>query len=197
MSRRGRAVAFLAAGDRSRRRSPRRDRRRLRLERRPRLRRAAPGRRRSARRCRPGRPIGPQAGRGRRSRCAGCRRASSRRARSRRRRKRSGSSPRPRCPAGSYLLAAQLRPPRRDGRGAPGLGGGRRPVEIAVSGADALLAGGRRPRRARRSTWWSPPNRAAPGPGAPTSPRPGCRCSRSGPGPKAPARAAPRPRRSA
>lgn len=45
-------------------------------------------------------------------------------------------------PAGSYLLAAQLGV-ARDGRGrAPRLGGGRRPVEIAVSGADALLSAG-------------------------------------------------------
>jgi Flp pilus assembly protein CpaB len=44
-------------------------------------------------------------------------------------------------PAGSYLLASQLRPPRarRPGRI---LGDGRRPVEIAVSGAGPLLAGG-------------------------------------------------------
>jgi Flp pilus assembly protein CpaB len=47
-------------------------------------------------------------------------------------------------PAGSYLLAAQLgvaRGGRRHER--PRLGGGRRPVEIAVSGADALSATGR------------------------------------------------------
>jgi len=42
-------------------------------------------------------------------------------------------------PAGSYLLAAQLRPPNADGPGAA-LGAGRRPVEIAVSGAGALRA---------------------------------------------------------
>jgi pilus assembly protein CpaB len=42
-------------------------------------------------------------------------------------------------PAGSYLLAAQLHPPRPAGPLA-GLGGGRRPVEIAVSGAGALEA---------------------------------------------------------
>src|SRR5262249_29457571 len=41
----------------------------------------------------------------------------------------------------SYLLAAQLRPPRPPRR--PGLGGGRHPVEISVSGADALLTLGR------------------------------------------------------
>jgi Flp pilus assembly protein CpaB len=42
-------------------------------------------------------------------------------------------------PAGSYLIAGQLRPPRAAGRPAV-LGGGRRPVEIAVSGAGALEA---------------------------------------------------------
>jgi Flp pilus assembly protein CpaB len=47
-------------------------------------------------------------------------------------------------PAGSYLLAAQLRPPKLAGPGAS-LGGGRRPVEIAVSGAGALGAFGGQP----------------------------------------------------
>jgi len=42
-------------------------------------------------------------------------------------------------PAGSYLLATQLHPPR-DGGSTPGLPEGRRPVEIAVSGAGALQA---------------------------------------------------------
>jgi pilus assembly protein CpaB len=46
-------------------------------------------------------------------------------------------------PAGSYLLGTQLRPPRR--RSPPGLGRGRRPVEISVSGAAALLAAGPAP----------------------------------------------------
>lgn len=45
-------------------------------------------------------------------------------------------------PAGSYLLGAQLRPPGT-GRPATGLRAGRRPVEITVSGAEALLATGR------------------------------------------------------
>lgn len=47
-------------------------------------------------------------------------------------------------PAGSYLLAAQLRAPRARSAG-PRLGRGRRPVEIAVSGAGALTAFGGRP----------------------------------------------------
>lgn len=47
-------------------------------------------------------------------------------------------------PAGSYLLAAQLGPPRGRGVGKRRLHGGRSPVEIAVSGAGALLAAGSR-----------------------------------------------------
>jgi pilus assembly protein CpaB len=47
-------------------------------------------------------------------------------------------------PAGSYLLAAQLRPPRAS-RSGTALGRGRRPVEIAVSGAGALAALGAPP----------------------------------------------------
>jgi Flp pilus assembly protein CpaB len=47
-------------------------------------------------------------------------------------------------PAGSYLLAAQLRPPRASRSGTE-LGRGRRPVEIAVSGAGALAALGAPP----------------------------------------------------
>lgn len=43
-------------------------------------------------------------------------------------------------PAGSYLLATQLGPPRRNGPAESRLRGGRRPVEIVVSGAGALLA---------------------------------------------------------
>jgi len=47
-------------------------------------------------------------------------------------------------PAGSYLLAAQLRPPSAGGPSAA-FGAGRRPVEIAVSGAGALQALGAPP----------------------------------------------------
>lgn len=53
------------------------------------------------------------------------------------------------APQGSYLLADQLRPPRRQGSGGAALGGGRRPVEISVSGAEALLATGPAPRGAK------------------------------------------------
>ena len=51
-------------------------------------------------------------------------------------------APKSSLPAGSYLLASQLEPPRRRPAGVPGLGKGRRPVEISVTGADALLAVG-------------------------------------------------------
>ncbi len=57
-----------------------------------------------------------------------------------------GLAPVTAVPAGSYLLAAQLRPPRRRERGVPALAGRRRPVEISVSGAEALLAAGASPR---------------------------------------------------
>jgi pilus assembly protein CpaB len=52
-------------------------------------------------------------------------------------------------PAGSYLLGPQLGVARRGRRPGPGLTGGRRPVEIAVSGADALLAAGPSPAGSR------------------------------------------------
>jgi len=72
-----------------------------------------------------------------------------------------GLVPRGPAPAGSYLLTAQLRAPRRAAR--PGLGGHRRPVEIAVSGADALLALGRAERGRVDVVVTSEP--AGPGPG--------------------------------
>jgi Flp pilus assembly protein CpaB len=56
-----------------------------------------------------------------------------------------GLAPAMSIPAGSYLLASQLRPPRADGADALGLGHGRHPVEIAVSGAEALLVAGAQP----------------------------------------------------
>jgi len=56
-----------------------------------------------------------------------------------------GLAPVSAIPAGSYLLAAQLRPPRRRDSRPPVLGDRRRPVEISVSGAEALLAAGAAP----------------------------------------------------
>jgi len=52
-----------------------------------------------------------------------------------------GLAPAAAIPSGAYLLAAQLRPPHSDTPG-PRLAGGRRPVQIAVSGAEALAIGG-------------------------------------------------------
>lgn len=56
-----------------------------------------------------------------------------------------GLAPSAPIPAGSYLLASQLHPPRADSSGVIGLGRGRHPVEISVSGAEALLVGGVQP----------------------------------------------------
>lgn len=56
-----------------------------------------------------------------------------------------GLAPETSIPAGAYLLASQLRPPRAEGTPAPGLGQGRRPVEIGVTGAAALLVSGSQP----------------------------------------------------
>jgi len=53
-----------------------------------------------------------------------------------------GLVPEAALPAGSYLLAAQLRPPRSRAPDPVGLGFGRHPVEIMVGGAGALLAAG-------------------------------------------------------
>ena len=72
-----------------------------------------------------------------------------------------GLVPRGPVPAGSYLVAGQLRPPRRPRR--PGIGAGRRPVEITVSGAEALLATGRQVGRRVDVVVTSEPN--GPGPG--------------------------------
>jgi len=60
-----------------------------------------------------------------------------------------GLAPTAAVPAGSYLLAAQLRPPRPSRAQGVALEGRRRPVEITVSGAEALLAAGSAPRGAK------------------------------------------------
>ena len=59
-----------------------------------------------------------------------------------------GLAPTATVPAGSYVLGAQLRAPHRRGAGTA-LGPNRHPVEIAVTGAEALLAAGAAQRRAR------------------------------------------------
>jgi Flp pilus assembly protein CpaB len=58
-----------------------------------------------------------------------------------------GREPAAAIPAGSYVLAAQLRDPHRSRHpaGPAHLGPGRKPVEIAVTGAEALAAGGEDP----------------------------------------------------
>jgi Flp pilus assembly protein CpaB len=56
-----------------------------------------------------------------------------------------GLSPRAAIPVGSYLLASQLRPAEARSSRPVGLGRGRQPVEISVSGAEALLVGGVQP----------------------------------------------------
>ncbi len=62
-----------------------------------------------------------------------------------------GHAPATAIPAGSYVLAGQLREPRRsDHHDRPArLGPGRKPVEISVTGAEALGAGGGNPTGAR------------------------------------------------
>jgi Flp pilus assembly protein CpaB len=50
-----------------------------------------------------------------------------------------------RIPAGAYLQAALLRPPGEGTGPGPALGRGRGPVEIAVSGSDALAVSGAEP----------------------------------------------------
>jgi Flp pilus assembly protein CpaB len=55
-----------------------------------------------------------------------------------------GLAPAAAIPSGAYLLAAQLRPPRSD-RPGPALAADRRPVQIAVTGAEALAVDGADP----------------------------------------------------
>ena len=135
--------------------------------------------------------------RGRRgaSRCAGCRSASSRAGRWPSPGEALGLVPPRPLPAGSYLLAAQLRPPRpaRAATAASPAAGG--PVEIAVSGADALLAAGAAPvgREGRRRRHHA--NRAAPAPGRTYVAAAGVPLLALGPGADGPGPAAPRRRR--
>jgi len=62
-----------------------------------------------------------------------------------------GRAPAAAIPAGAYVLASQLRTPgaRHRPGDPPRLGSGRQPVEIAVSGAEALAATGGDPRGGR------------------------------------------------
>jgi Flp pilus assembly protein CpaB len=60
-----------------------------------------------------------------------------------------GFAPATPVPAGSYLVASQLREPRAKRRRRPTLAGDRSPVEIAVTGAEALAATGDSPEGTR------------------------------------------------
>jgi Flp pilus assembly protein CpaB len=60
-----------------------------------------------------------------------------------------GRAPATPVPAGSYLVASQLREPRAERRRRPTLAGDRSPVEIAVTGAEALAATGDSPEGTR------------------------------------------------
>lgn len=60
-----------------------------------------------------------------------------------------GLAPRAELAPGSYLAAAELRPPSTAGPAVPGLRKGQRPVQISVTGAGALLAEGNRGTRPR------------------------------------------------
>jgi Flp pilus assembly protein CpaB len=56
-----------------------------------------------------------------------------------------GKAPGATIPAGSYVLGAQLAVPQPETAPRPGVGEGRRPVEVAVAGADALTVDGTPP----------------------------------------------------
>lgn len=60
-----------------------------------------------------------------------------------------GRAPVAAVPAGSYVLTAQLQIPAPPGSQTPDAGEGRSPVQIAVTGAEALAAGGAAPEGSR------------------------------------------------
>jgi pilus assembly protein CpaB len=60
-----------------------------------------------------------------------------------------GRAPATPVPPGSYVLSSQLRAPRTRERSRPRLESGRRPVEISVTGAEALAATGGSPEGSR------------------------------------------------
>jgi Flp pilus assembly protein CpaB len=60
-----------------------------------------------------------------------------------------GRAPAATIPAGAYLLDAQLVIPQPEPGPAPAAGRGRRPVQVPVSGAEALLVGGAAPEGGR------------------------------------------------
>jgi Flp pilus assembly protein CpaB len=60
-----------------------------------------------------------------------------------------GRAPQATIPVGSYVIGAQLEIPRPETPKSPGVGEGRRPVDVAVAGADALTVGGESPEGSR------------------------------------------------
>jgi Flp pilus assembly protein CpaB len=60
-----------------------------------------------------------------------------------------GRAPGTVIPAGSYVLGSQLAVPELTQPPAPGVGRGKRPVEVSVTGAEALLVGGASPEGSR------------------------------------------------
>jgi Flp pilus assembly protein CpaB len=60
-----------------------------------------------------------------------------------------GRAPGVAIPAGSYVLGAQLEVPQPEGPAPSGVGQGRRPVDVALAGADALTVAGVPPEGSR------------------------------------------------
>ncbi len=60
-----------------------------------------------------------------------------------------GQAPAAPIPAGSYVIGAQLAVPAAEAPSAPGVGRGHQPVQLAVTGAEALLVGGASPEGSR------------------------------------------------
>ena len=60
-----------------------------------------------------------------------------------------GQAPGATIPAGAYVLAAQLAVPSAEPAPAPGLGDGDRPLQVGVTGAEALTLGGASPEGTR------------------------------------------------
>jgi Flp pilus assembly protein CpaB len=60
-----------------------------------------------------------------------------------------GQAPAAPIPEGSYVIGAQLAVPATEAPSAPGVGRGRQPVQVAVTGAEALLVGGASPEGSR------------------------------------------------
>lgn len=60
-----------------------------------------------------------------------------------------GRAPVATIPPGSYVIAAQLRIPKVEPPRPVGVGAGRRPVQVGIAGAEALLVGGSSPEGSR------------------------------------------------